>query len=98
MPGAAIPAMRPAQLRGGPAATVADFFDEDAARAQEEQKLDYVLDRWGSSPSLLAVDLLEEPESPQGGPYGRRRSESERRRPARGPRFFYLRCASETDE
>ncbi len=38
------------------------FFAEPGARAQAIARLRYISDRWGSSPRLLAVDLLDEPE------------------------------------
>ncbi|BDG08356.1 cellulase family glycosylhydrolase [Anaeromyxobacter paludicola] len=48
--------------RGGPAATPRDFFDDPRARALAARRLRYVAARWGYSTSLLAVDLLNEPE------------------------------------
>ncbi|CAM3593917.1 cellulase family glycosylhydrolase [Corallococcus sp. ZKHCc1 1396] len=45
--------------RGGPAAMPDDFFDRPELA---ERRLRYVLARYGASPSLLAVDLLNEPE------------------------------------
>ncbi|RKH57576.1 DUF5060 domain-containing protein [Corallococcus interemptor] len=45
--------------RGGPAAMPDDFFDRPELA---ERRLRYVLARFGASPSLLAVDLLNEPE------------------------------------
>lgn len=38
------------------------FFDEPEARAEAKNKLRYVLARYGSSTSLLAIDLVNEPE------------------------------------
>lgn len=48
--------------RGGPAATPTEFFERPDIRKLAERKLRYVLDRYGYSPNLLAVDLLNEPE------------------------------------
>jgi hypothetical protein len=48
--------------RGGPAATPTEFFERADIRKAAERKLRYVLDRYGYSPHLLAVDLLNEPE------------------------------------
>lgn len=48
--------------RGGPAAAPGDFFTDPAAREAARRRLRYVLARWGASPALLAVDLLNEPE------------------------------------
>lgn len=48
--------------RGGPARTPAEFFTTPAAREAARGRLRYVLARWGASPALLAVDLLNEPE------------------------------------
>lgn len=48
--------------QGGPAKTVEDFFTDESIRKTASKKLRYVLDRWGWSPHLLAVDLINEPE------------------------------------
>ncbi len=48
--------------RGGPARAPEDFFTDGAAREAARRRLRYVLARWGASPALLAVDLLNEPE------------------------------------
>jgi hypothetical protein len=48
--------------RGGPAVRNTDFFLDPRARAAAKARLRYVLARWGASPALLAVDLLNEPE------------------------------------
>lgn len=48
--------------RGGPARTPAEFFTVPAARAAALRRLRYAQARWGASPALLAVDLLNEPE------------------------------------
>lgn len=50
------------RARGGPAATPRDFFTDPAARERAKARLRYVAARWGASPALLAVDLLNEPE------------------------------------
>lgn len=54
-----------AAARGGPSATPSDFFRAppgSPAREAARARLRYVLARWGASPALLAVDLLNEPE------------------------------------
>jgi hypothetical protein len=51
-----------ASARGGPAPTPSDFFTDGAAREAARRRLRYALARWGASPALLAVDLLNEPE------------------------------------
>jgi hypothetical protein len=48
--------------RGGPADAPGDFFTDPRAREAARRRLRYVLARWGASPALLAVDLLNEPE------------------------------------
>lgn len=48
--------------RGGPARAPVDFFTAPEAREAAKRRLRYVLARWGASPALLAVDLLNEPE------------------------------------
>jgi Domain of unknown function (DUF5060)/Cellulase (glycosyl hydrolase family 5) len=50
------------QARGGPAASPKDFFLDPTARLGAIRKLRYISDRWGASPRLLAIDLLDEPE------------------------------------
>jgi hypothetical protein len=56
--------------RGGPVKSPKDFFVETTARLDAIRKLRYISDRWGSSPRLLALDLLDEPE--RDGPIGER--------------------------
>ena len=51
-----------AAARGGPARSNRDFFTDPTARDAARRRLRYVLARWGASPALLAVDLLNEPE------------------------------------
>jgi hypothetical protein len=51
-----------ARSRGGPAPAPRDFFTLATAREAARARLRYVLARWGASPALLAVDLLNEPE------------------------------------
>jgi hypothetical protein len=51
-----------AAARGGPARAPRDFFTDPAAREAARRRLRYVVARWGASPALLAVDLLNEPE------------------------------------
>jgi hypothetical protein len=48
--------------RGGPARTPAEFFRSPVAREGAKARLRYALARWGASPALLSVDLLNEPE------------------------------------
>jgi hypothetical protein len=48
--------------RGGPAATRYDFFESPEARALAARRIRYLAERYGSSPALLAIDLLNEPE------------------------------------
>jgi Cellulase (glycosyl hydrolase family 5) len=48
--------------RGGPAATRYDFFESPTARAQAARRIRYLASRYSAYPSLLAVDLLNEPE------------------------------------
>jgi hypothetical protein len=48
--------------RGGPAPSAVEFFVDGGAREAARRRLRYVLARWGASPALLAVDLLNEPE------------------------------------
>jgi hypothetical protein len=57
-----------AKARGGPARAPRDFFEDPAARELARRRLRYVLARWGASPALLAVDLLNEPELDGGIP------------------------------
>jgi hypothetical protein len=48
--------------RGGPAASRYDFFDSPEARARATERIRYLATRYASSPNLLAIDLLNEPE------------------------------------
>jgi hypothetical protein len=48
--------------RGGPAATRYDFFESPAVRARAAARIRYLAARYASSPNLLAIDLLNEPE------------------------------------
>jgi hypothetical protein len=48
--------------RGGPAATPEEFFESPAVRAQAAVRVRYLAARYGAFPSLLAIDLLNEPE------------------------------------
>jgi hypothetical protein len=47
--------------RGGPATAPSEFFGR-RFWPDAERKLRYIADRWASSPRLLAIDLLNEPE------------------------------------
>jgi hypothetical protein len=42
--------------------TPIEMFTSDVTRAAAERRLRYVVDRWGYSKALLAIDLLNEPE------------------------------------
>jgi hypothetical protein len=48
--------------RGGPARTPEELFALPSLRLHTARKLRYIADRWASSPRLLAIDLLNEPE------------------------------------
>lgn len=48
--------------RGGPIADPVEFFSDARFRENAIRKLRYIADRWGYSPRLLAIDLLNEPE------------------------------------
>ena len=50
------------RVKGGPAETPSDFFRDEASRKAALHRLEYVLARYGASPSLLAIDLINEPE------------------------------------
>jgi len=50
------------RARGGPLAAPNDFFTRTDVRALQAKKLRYIAARWGWSPHLLAIDLLNEPE------------------------------------
>jgi hypothetical protein len=50
------------EARGGPSESPLDFFTGSDAREAARRRIRYVLARWGASPALLAVDLLNEPE------------------------------------
>jgi hypothetical protein len=51
-----------AKQQGGPADGRFDFFDNPEVREQSFERIEYIVDRWGYSPNLLAIDLLNEPE------------------------------------
>ena len=48
---------------GGSARSPAAMFTSPAQRADAARRLRYVADRWGASPRLLAVELLDEPDA-----------------------------------
>lgn len=48
--------------RGGPVRAPTEFFEQRRFWPNAERKLRYIADRWASSPRLLAIDLLNEPE------------------------------------
>lgn len=52
----------PYSTAGGSPRDRFEFFDEADVREQAKKRLEYVVDRWGHSTSLLAIDLLNEPE------------------------------------
>lgn len=45
---------------GGPCATQADFIRKPEARAWQKKRFKYLIDRWGNSPAIFAIDLLNE--------------------------------------
>jgi hypothetical protein len=47
---------------GGPVEHHYDFFFDDAAKAAAKRRIDYIMDRWGYSPALFGIDVLNEPE------------------------------------
>lgn len=50
------------EKNGGPVDENWEFFEDARARELARGRLRYVLDRWGASTHLLAIDLLNEPE------------------------------------
>lgn len=50
------------EANGGPASDRYMFFWDEDAKAAQKKKFDYILARWGASPALFGVDLLNEPE------------------------------------
>jgi hypothetical protein len=48
--------------RGGPAASRFEFFESSVARARAAERIRYLAARFAAFPSLLAIDLLNEPE------------------------------------
>ena len=48
------------QKNGGPAATAAEFFSQPAARAQYQDRLRYLVARWGYSPHLAIWEFFNE--------------------------------------
>ncbi len=48
--------------RGGPAEDRFAFFDDAEVRDAAFERFRYVINRWGYSPNLVAIDLLNEPE------------------------------------
>jgi hypothetical protein len=48
--------------RGGPATSRYDFFESPAVRARAAERIRYLAARYAPFPSLLAIDLLNEPE------------------------------------
>jgi hypothetical protein len=48
--------------RGGPAATRYEFFESPEVRERAAERVRFLARRYGRSPNLLAIDLLNEPE------------------------------------
>ncbi len=47
-------------VNGGPCATQADFIRSPAAREWQKKRFKFIIDRWGNSPAIFAIDLLNE--------------------------------------
>ena len=47
-------------LNGGPCETVRDFITNPKARAWQKARFKYIIDRWGDSKAIFAIDLLNE--------------------------------------
>jgi hypothetical protein len=54
---------------GGPAESIADFFDGDRPRAQFRKKLDWYAARYASRPEIFAWELWNEVNAVRGGDY-----------------------------
>lgn len=55
--------------RGGPAKSVADFFDGERSRAQFKRKLAWFARRWGDEPMVYGWELWNEVNCVRGGDY-----------------------------
>lgn len=54
---------------GGPAASIADFFDSDASRAQFRRKIAWYQQRFGARPEIFGWELWNEADTVAGGDY-----------------------------
>lgn len=48
------------RANGGPCATPRDFLTDPTARRLQKQRIAMMIDRWGNSPAIFAIDLLNE--------------------------------------
>ena len=48
------------KANGGPCATPRDFLTDPTARKLQKQRIAMMIDRWGNSPAIFAIDLLNE--------------------------------------
>lgn len=55
--------------QGGPAASIADFFDGEAARAQFRRKIAWYQQRFGARPEIFGWELWNEVDAVGGGDY-----------------------------
>lgn len=55
--------------RGGPAASIADFFDGETSRAQFRRKIAWYAKRYGSRPEIYGWELWNEVNAVRGGNY-----------------------------
>jgi len=55
--------------RGGPAQSIADFFDGEAPRAQFRQKIRWYAERYGDQPIIYGWELWNEVNAVRGGDY-----------------------------
>jgi len=54
---------------GGPASSIADFFDGEASRAQFRRKIRWYTERYGAQPIIFAWELWNEIDAVRGGDY-----------------------------
>jgi mannan endo-1,4-beta-mannosidase len=47
-------------VNGGPCETVRDFITKPEARAWQKARFKFIIDRWGASKAIFAIDLLNE--------------------------------------
>ncbi|HOK44498.1 MAG TPA: cellulase family glycosylhydrolase [Bryobacteraceae bacterium] len=57
------------KAHGGPAASIADFFDGEASRAQFRRKIRWYADRYGDDPIVYGWELWNEINAVRGGDY-----------------------------